>query len=288
MFYRIYLYDIRKGLLTDYKKAGIVVAVCAAFCIQFIQMRLNANLDFSTASFGDVIFFGLSGMEKYKFAADKPFVFPALWTIITVLPMFFVLYYPYYDLLGFGKNVLIQVKSRKVWWLSKCAWVTSYIIAYFLIVYSVAFAISLFMGFSLSTEITKATYDMVVISSAEENINMGSNLVSFTGSMNLQLFVLPALTLITLGLLQMMISLVTSPIYSFLISSGILISSAYYMNPFLIGNYCMVQRSNLILADGMNFEVGVVILCGISLFSVLAGMIIFERREILSKALADE
>lgn len=289
MFFRILRYDIRKGLLSDYKKLGIVIAICVAFCTQFVLLFAHRAPDLTYTSFGDMIFFGFSGIPRYQFSPDKPFVFPALWMLLFLLPMFFVSYYPFYDLLGFGKNVLIQVRRRNTWWLSKCAWIAIYITTYFLLIYAVAAAFCLVLRIPLSTRISQEAYEMVVgMTAGQANPDSASVLLPFSGRMDIQLFVLPALSMIAIALLQMTVSLISTPIYSFILSAGILISSAYYMSPYLLGNYCMAMRSNLILPDGMGAGNGILLAAAVSIFSIILGMVVFERNDIISKTLREE
>lgn len=288
MFCRLLRYDIRKGLISDYKKLLIVVAISVAFCIQFRWEYTSHFSSLSEASFGDIIFFAFSGMSEYTFSPDQPFLFPALWVLLLVLPMFFVLYYPFYDLLGFGKNVLIQVGRRRTWWLSKCAWTAVYIMTYFLIIYAVTAVFCIVMRIPLSTQISGETHEMVAMKGYNPMLNGEGHLVEFMGRMDLQLFVLPVISMVALALFQMMLSLIVSPIYSFIISVGILISSAYYMNPFLIGNHCMTQRSNLVVSNGMDIKNGVLLSLCMAVFSMVLGMIAFNRTDVLSQPLRDE
>lgn len=289
MFYRLLRYDIRKGLVSDYKKLLIVVAISVAFCIQFRWEYTSHFSSLTEASFGDILFFAFSGISKYTFSPDRPFLFPALWVLLLVLPMFLVLYYPFYDLLGFGKNILIQVGRRRTWWLSKCAWTAVYIMTYFMIIYAVTALFCIVMRVPLSTQISGDAYDMVVMKDYDPMTpNSEGHLVEFMGRMNIQLFVLPVMSMVALALFQMMLSLIISPIYSFIISVGILISSAYYMSPFLIGNYGMTKRSDLIYSNGMSAAHGILLSLGMAVFSIVLGMIVFNRTDVLSQPIRDE
>lgn len=282
-------YDIRKGLLSDYKKIGIVLPICAAFCIQFILLFASRFPDLTYTSFGDVMFWGFSGMPRYQFSPDKPFIFPALWMLLFLLPLFFVLYYPFYDLLGFGKNVLIQVRRRSTWWLSKSAWIVIYVTVYFALIYAATALFCLVMRIPLSTRISQKVYEIVAgMTVGQANADSGNVFLPFSGQMDIQLFVLPILSTIAIALFQMTVSLISTPIYSFILSAGILFSSAYYMSPLLLGNYCMAMRSNLITHDGMDVGNGVLLAVTVSIISIILGLIIFERNDIISKTLREE
>ena len=44
---------------------------------------------------------------------------------------------------------------------------------------------------------------------------------------------------------------------AFCISAGILVLSAYYLNPLLLGNYAMSQRNDLLIDNGVNTKTGI-------------------------------
>ena len=288
MFFRILRYDIRKGMLPDYKKFGITIAVSIAFCLQFLY-RFGPNVEeLQHKTFGDVIFFAFSGIPNYEFAQDKPLIFPALWILLFLMPMFFVIYYPFNDLLGFGKSILIQVK-RRTWWISKCTWVIIYITTYFAVIYSVVVIFCLLMHIPLSSQISQDTYERAVKTSS--SLILTSNTpehLPVPEGFFIQLYVLPVLSAIAVALVQMTISLMTSPIYSFIVSVGIFLTSAYYMSPLLLGNYCMAIRSNVIIPEGVTAENGALLAVLVSSVSIILGMLIFDRSDILPKTLRDE
>ena len=87
-----------------------------------------------------------------------------------------------------------------------------------------------------------------------------------------------------LNLLQLLVGLVFGPIWGFAVNGALLLLSAYWMKPFLPGNYAMFRRSIWVLIDrGMVMGNGVALLIGGSLCVIVVGGVIFYRRDILKK-----
>jgi uncharacterized membrane protein len=96
-------------------------------------------------------------------------------------------------------------------------------------------------------------------------------------------FALPLLTSIALSLLQMMLSFVLSPIYGYMIAVCLLVASAYFYSPILIGNHSMLARNALFYADGLGSAGGVLASVVTGALSVAIGMLYFKRYDILKK-----
>lgn len=86
-----------------------------------------------------------------------------------------------------------------------------------------------------------------------------------------------------LSVMQMAVSLVIKPFFSFCISAGILVLSAYYLNPLLLGNYAMSQRNDLLIDNGVNTKTGIVFSLALLVLSCVVGLFIFRRYDILNK-----
>ena len=73
------------------------------------------------------------------------------------------------------------------------------------------------------------------------------------------------------------------PVLGWIVSIVVLLSSAYYATPFLLGNYAMVLRDQQVLAGGVDGRAGIAYCLGVVLLSVLAGLISFKHADILGK-----
>ncbi|WP_419516980.1 hypothetical protein, partial [Hominenteromicrobium sp.] len=89
--------------------------------------------------------------------------------------------------------------------------------------------------------------------------------------------------ILTITLLQQLISLFIKPIGSFLVMAVFLFLSAYFMKPFFFGNYAMMIRNALLCEGGVDAAEGILILSLVSLASIAGGCVVYDRKDILSK-----
>lgn len=81
----------------------------------------------------------------------------------------------------------------------------------------------------------------------------------------------------------MTVSLFIRPIYSFIITGIILLSSTYYQSPFLIGNYAMPVRCNTMIKGGVSPFIGIIFSLTLAICSFLAGVLRFKHYDVLKK-----
>ena len=79
------------------------------------------------------------------------------------------------------------------------------------------------------------------------------------------------------NILQMMMALYLGPLISFLISTIILIISAYLFLPSIPGNYMMALRAGWLLRDGMKSTGGYIMVFGIVVIASVLGYIKFKK-----------
>ena len=118
MFFRSLRYDLKNGCASSFKKYLLVMCMAAAFCFDYyIRYRNFCTLNSvsTPSSLADYVFYIFAGKEEYKPVIGQSFSFPSIWTLLFVFAMFITLIYPFKDLNGFGKFVLINTRSRKTW-----------------------------------------------------------------------------------------------------------------------------------------------------------------------------
>lgn len=115
-------------------------------------------------------------------------------------------------------------------------------------------------------------------------IDFGPNLLP-SPNLNLWIFltVLPLLFTISLGLLQMSLCLWLKPALSYLIPVSLCIASSYTIHPLLLGNYAMALRSSRVISNGVHAGTGLILLICLSLLSVIAGLVRFQKTNILGR-----
>jgi hypothetical protein len=92
---------------------------------------------------------------------------------------------------------------------------------------------------------------------------------------------MPLLFSITAGLLQMLVGIILKPVAAYGITMMILIASVYWLNPLMIGNYAMLLRNQPFNENGVATGVGIVLCIMISLFSVIVGKSVVEKKDII-------
>lgn len=272
MFFKMVWYDLKNGLLKGKWKYLFFMGLSLIICIDF-RLRWNLIDSLNVPSYGDFLMYIFSGMKEYIPSPMTQFRYPEIWILVMLLTAYQILYYPYRDLSGMGKQVLINSKSRIGWWFSKCVWILCSVFVFFGIFWMVSLLFCLVTGGKCSLEISIRMYQYLGITIMPD----------MPSELNIQIFLLPLLVMSSLGLMQMTLSFFIKPFYSFAVTITIFVVSCYYMNPWVIGNYAMVQRSSLLVRGGMEAVHGICLALLLSAVSVGIGLLFFRRYDILER-----
>ena len=90
-------------------------------------------------------------------------------------------------------------------------------------------------------------------------------------------------TTCALLILQLTVTLLFNPAAGFLTTAVLLLASAYYTSPLLLGNYLMTARLDIALTNGMAPANGLLLSLSLILTCVLIGGFIFRRRDIMGR-----
>lgn len=279
-YIKLLWFDIRHGLLRKPLLFAIpvIVAFIACFDLTGRVAGLNSFGYFGTktqAGFTDFILYIYGGMDQYIPDSGDPFLFPVRWVVVFLSAAFITLNYPYKDMQTYGQQILIRTKGRLAWWLSKCGWNILSILVYHGLIFLTA---------AMFCAVTKADFagginkDLIYAVFQVERIHMTSDTTRWTFAMLL----LPIFVSLGMNLLQMTLSLFIKPTFSFLTTAFLMISSAYFTSPYLVGNYAMPMRYDLVITDGVSAKSGMIISSAIALLAVVAGSIWFRRYDILN------
>lgn len=279
-YIKLLWFDIRKGLLHNPMLFVVPLIVAVIACIDLTNQiaSLNEFDYFDTqikGSFADYLMFIYGGMDKYVPDFSNPFLFPVRWAVVFLALSFIILNYPFEDMQGFGQQILIRTKGRMVWWLSKCGWNLLSVIVYHALIFSVAALFCVAAKGSLSNGINK-DLQYAVFQLDRASISSQDRPWSFA------MLVLPVFFSIGINLFQMTLSLFIKPIFSFLVIAFLMISSAYALSPYLVGNYAMPVRYDLVMQEGVSITVGFAVSLLLILVSVSIGIIRFHQYDILN------
>lgn len=193
------------------------------------------------------------GAPRYLPEESGEFTLPVLWILFYLYGLFLVGGYPERDLKGCGRYVLWRCKDRGSWWFSKCIWAAVSEALFFMAAVGIVWIAGRMKG--------------------ENNPGSVGDSVE-----NLCMMLLPCVVLISLALVQMALSLLTSPIIAFLLSAAHLVVTVYWDTPFLIGNYGMTARTG---AGDVVWWHGYLLAVAVSVSSVAAGWCFWRRKDIV-------
>lgn len=199
--------------------------------------------------------------------------------LLNAFLLYFVLHYPFNDLHGYGRQVLVLSRSRQNWWYSKCMTNAVWAVAYFLVSIIVIFIFCLFNGIQISLSVTGA------------GAEFGRSIIEDLGNRNYPLrsiitvvFVMPILVSITVTVFQLFLSIFIKPIYSYIISVLLVYigEGNIIFNYLFVSCYAVPYNNSLFAGEtGLSTTVGVIYCLVLILISVFGGSLIFKKYDIL-------
>lgn len=276
MFYKCLKYDLKCGLLKEYKKYMVAIVLFIIIGIDFfIKM---SDMEIMALDYFFYLFFG---MEEYVPAPGNKFRFPALWVAVVLYISYITLYYPYRDLNGYGKNILLSTQSKKIWYLSKCAWVILSTALYFIIGVIVLSVFAAVSGAQMRADVSSGTVlKLIPFITTEQNLFYDDAVFYRVSGLH---FILPVVICMMNNILQLFLSLFLKPFFSFIINVSYTIACAYYFKSFMLGNYAMIARSNILINNGLDFTEGMMISLSIIVIATVLGTVFFSKQDILNK-----
>ena len=270
-------YDLKigfkKNIMCLFIIAVIVVIAGAAFYFQISDER-SAGLELPRElNSMDYFLHIFEGMRPFNQLSDEKFQIPITWFLINMILFYFTGKYPYSEIYNnHGANVLIKGGSRDKWFLSKWMWCIAGVILYYFVAYAFVVIFCLVAQIPISFDIKPI-----------EHPDLLSPVLESTQIDTVTVMILPIITSIAAVSVQLVAALVTSAFMGFLFMAVLYISSAYYCTPFLTGNFSMLARSSIFRSDGIDAMQAVLISIGIMILSLVAGIWIFRRQDIMER-----
>ena len=289
MFTKILKSDIKSGTLVKWNVYLVTILLFSAFSLLcYLERRaiefVSPELASAPSTLGDYLFFVFSGSSTGEF--DNAGIvgglihgriniqMPTTWMIFMLWVLFTTLYYPYHELMGIGKHMLILTKQKVIWWTSKCVWVMINAISHIYIAV---------LSVSVSAICFGATLDLSVSPYLVYNTVSDFSKMQIEPWNMLHTLLLLAPIGAALSVLQLFFSLVFSPIYGYILMIGYVLLSSYISSPIFICNYSAAARSIDFVINGMRFENGIVTAVFAISTAMLIGYLIFSRIDILNK-----
>lgn len=271
---RFLLVDLTEGLRSLWRWYAGAVVLFVAVSASLVLQALALGMPLADLSAGDFLLSYFAGTSQFFIFGGDPFRLPVIWAFVCLYALYLVLWFPYRDLLGFGRMAIVVGGSRWRWWLAKCVWTVVSIAAFFLCSLVVAALSSLLVGGRFSLTVSE---EMPFLLGLRE-----SQLVGPPYSIGMPIIVV-AVSLTALALLQLLLSLIAGPVISFACSISALFLSAFYFDPLLIGNSMMLARSSCLMEGGVSIFAGMCIAVSLAGVSILAGGFLFSRMDVTDK-----
>lgn len=278
MYYKLLKYDIRMGIV---KRAYLLIApalvVLSAFISYHIRISGILKKQYTAGigrSLGDAMIFVFGGSPGYDPSSGSQFVFPALWMLMHLLLAYITLYYPHRDLEMSGKNILIRTGGRSIWWLSKCAWNALTVISFYLVSWGVILAGAIISKLPITMELSPGICNILGVNNA---------LSLHPKDLSAELLFLQPAVMAACCMMQMTVSLFIKPVFSYILTTVLLLAGTYYDNRFMLCGYAMPVRSSRMIEGGLAAEQGIIISISVWLLSAIIGMARFEKYDVLNR-----
>ncbi len=271
-FWRCVRADFGVGLPVARKRLGLVAGAVVAVVVFTRLVALAWRYAGPPFNLGSNLAACVGGIVKYDPVRDVHFKFPAAWMLLLMTLFFAPLSYPYRDLMGFGRSVLVSSGGRWPWWLSKCLWVVVTALLGCLCVLCAALIVTCLLGGGLDLALDGKAAVAMGFSPMTEG---PYDIVDF--------FISASCMTCALCLVQLAASLVLKPTLSIVLVSSVLLASAFVHSPLLPGNYLMVARTAVIEQGGTHPLVGMALAGVLAVVSVALGGWRFSRIDCMDK-----
>ncbi|SEW01738.1 hypothetical protein [[Clostridium] fimetarium] len=274
-FGTVFIQDMKRGMRQNRIKYLVILFFTIACCCIMYRIchgKIGRGLIAGMPNFMDYLLYIMQGCSEFKASGNTVFNIPPTWIFVQMMASFLVFSYVVKDLDKQGMIMLIKSADRTKWWLSKCIWNIATIVVMYLVIWCGVLIVAVStnkMGFLITKDICREVLDMTF---TQEGIQY-SLIVMF----------MPLIMSLGISLMQMALSLVIGPIFSFTFVLAVDILSVYFLSPFLIGNYSIMMRSDYIISNGVNSLVGALISIVLGLAGVMLGNFYFKKYDILNK-----
>lgn len=277
--FNLFKRDIQEGVLKNIRILIIPVLFLLLCCglTQILQTLCNDGYD-GNVTFAEYFLYCFAGADPVQFTQEPSL--PILWLSVIILNCFVTFDFMRRDISSLGQQVIVKVGSRKAWWLSKCAWLLCTTVICYLLSLLAVFVYSLFSGAVISLQ-CESELTEILVSSMYFLPNEGLQLSSW--QVIKIVLLLPLVVMAALNMLQMVLSLIFKSVASFIIINTYILLSVYYMNPLVIGSYGMIKNSSIFVQGGFDVNIAFAECVFIIFISVIVGMFIFSRYDILQE-----
>ncbi|MCD7847215.1 MAG: hypothetical protein LUG49_04210 [Oscillospiraceae bacterium] len=246
-------YDLKVGFMRDLPKLLILAGLVL---IANISLYRNAELFSLNLGSLDYILYLVKSIAPFPQSGEE-FRFPVVWYLIQLYLAWIIGRYPFSSVC---ESALIYGGSRQKWYLSKVAWIVLTVLTYYLVMIITSLVFCLVVGVPISWEI---------------------NLLELTEEFSSVALFLPIVTSFVTGVFQLFLMALTTPIISFFLVAALSAASTYITSPILFTNCSQLLKLSAFSEVGIGTGESYLTLAIVFLVSLVAGLTIFNRRDIL-------
>ena len=264
--HKVAAYDLRVGNRQVAVRYLVSVAVIVFLCGLLAE---ECKIEGTSGSFLDLCFSFFGGIEEYnRLDRNSQFRLPVFLMLHQFFMLFLVGSYPKENMEKNGIHVFTECGDRIKWWLGKCTWVAMNISLYYAVTYM--FLKVMAVGIAKNTNAT---------GNSEILIQAGG----MSGEFLANLFLLPLLASLAMGMIQLMAGIFLKPIWGYVIICFWVVLSAYKTNVWFIGNHIMMLRNRFFSAGKIGLMEGVCVDLFIIVMCLILGSLFMQRYDIISK-----
>jgi len=263
-------YDIKMGFCKDWYKIFVLIGAVLISCIALLYYA-----DFNDLELGsfDYLLYLTKAEPPYDPELDERFQFPFTWFLLHLYLAWLIGRYPFSELYNnHGSSVLILGGSRRKWYISKLIWALFTVVSYYLVMFLTVLIFCAVCQIPITWKI-QGVYDPQVLSLIEP----------VSTQTLLAVLMLPILTSITVSALQLFLSALTSSVISFFLIAVLFVASTYETTVLLFPNCSQLSKYTIFSENGIGIAESYIALGIVLLGSVIAGLIHFQRQDILKK-----
>lgn len=251
----------------------IMVLVCLNGWYEYVVSLKRYGLTDGIGTFADYYLFTLKGEDIYEVSWNSKFQVPIYWMGINLFIALSVGGYFSEDLTGYGRMKILYGGSRERWVLSKLIWITAHVLFCYGMICITTVSFCIMKGIPLSFHLSEAIWESTM--PAVLNLSM-TQLIEIV-------VVLPFFSTLVISIVQNGFAVFFQPHTGYIFACGILMASAYWTKPLLIGNYIMWGRSRLLHEKGVGLFNGIILLSVIGVAMLFILIRYMQRCDILNK-----
>ena len=264
-FIRLFLSDVREQILKHWYYFVLLVPLIVYQWVSLRDLSIFSGLS-GQIGFMDLIIYLFYGEKEY-IPQVSHFQVKIEFLTMQVLLAYVTAYYPVRDLSVRGRQIFIRVGGNVTWWYSKCLWLILTVVLYYLGIWLTA---------AILTGGWKMLPDINLLSVYGEIYQLGK-----TADYMIYCLMLPVIASLSVLMIQMLLSILTAPVYGFLVVVLQQLVSFYFYSPLLPGNYQMFNRLELARESGIT-ALPSFLFCGVLIIvCMVIGAVYMKKRDIL-------